>query len=60
MAVVVDPVDYERVLTEIETHGEVSQAMRFALCCKAFAHTAAYDGAIASYLGKLAESGAAK
>jgi phosphoribosylaminoimidazolecarboxamide formyltransferase / IMP cyclohydrolase len=60
VTVVVDPADYDRVLTEIETRGEPSQAMRFELCCKAFAHTAAYDGAIASHLGKLFESGAVK
>jgi phosphoribosylaminoimidazolecarboxamide formyltransferase/IMP cyclohydrolase len=60
VTVVVDPADYDRVLGEIETRGEPSLAMRFELCCKAFAHTAAYDGAIASHLGKLLESGAAK
>jgi phosphoribosylaminoimidazolecarboxamide formyltransferase/IMP cyclohydrolase len=59
VAVVVDPADYERVLGELETRGEISQALRFELCRKAFAHTAAYDGAIASHLGKLSEAGAA-
>jgi phosphoribosylaminoimidazolecarboxamide formyltransferase/IMP cyclohydrolase len=59
VAVVVDPADYERVLGEIETRGEISQALRFELCRKAFAHTAAYDGAIASHLGRLSEGGAA-
>ena len=50
VAIVVEPADYERVLTELESTGEISQPLRFELCCKAFAHTAAYDGAIASYL----------
>ena len=59
VSIVVDPADYDRVLTEIETRGEVPQAMRFELCRKAFAHTAAYDGAIASHLGRLSEGGAA-
>jgi phosphoribosylaminoimidazolecarboxamide formyltransferase/IMP cyclohydrolase len=59
VAVVVDPADYARVLGEIETRGEISQALRFELCRKAFAHTAAYDGAIASHLGRLSEGGAA-
>jgi phosphoribosylaminoimidazolecarboxamide formyltransferase/IMP cyclohydrolase len=59
VAVVVDPADYDRVLAEIEASGEISQALRFELCRKAFAHTAAYDGAIASHLGRLTESGAA-
>jgi len=60
VAVLVDPADYDRVLTEIETTGVVSPTLRFELCRKAFAHTAAYDGAIASHLGKLDENGAVK
>jgi len=59
VTVVVDPADYDRVLGEIEAHGEIPQSLRFELCRKAFAHTAAYDGAIASHLGRLAENGAA-
>ena len=59
VAVVVDPADYERVLVAIEGKGEISQALRFELCRKAFAHTAAYDGAIASHLGRLSEDGKA-
>jgi phosphoribosylaminoimidazolecarboxamide formyltransferase/IMP cyclohydrolase len=54
VAVVVDPADYARVLGEIQGSGEVSAATRYALARKAFAHTAAYDGAIASHLGRLA------
>ncbi len=42
-----------RVLAEIDAAGEVSAATRFRLARKAFAHTAAYDGAIASHLGRL-------
>jgi len=53
VAVLVDPTDYEPVLEEIEADGEVSAATRFRLARKAFAHTAAYDGAIASHLGRL-------
>jgi phosphoribosylaminoimidazolecarboxamide formyltransferase / IMP cyclohydrolase len=52
VAIVVDPSDYDRVLAEIESKGEVSQALRFDLCRKAFAHTASYDTAIASYLAQ--------
>jgi phosphoribosylaminoimidazolecarboxamide formyltransferase/IMP cyclohydrolase len=59
VTVVVDPADYDRVLAEIESKGELGQAMRFELCRKAFAHTAAYDGAIASHLGRLSDSGVA-
>jgi phosphoribosylaminoimidazolecarboxamide formyltransferase/IMP cyclohydrolase len=54
VAVVVDPADYARVLSEIQGQGEVSAATRYALARKAFAHTAAYDGAISSHLGRLA------
>ncbi|HXJ21084.1 MAG TPA: bifunctional phosphoribosylaminoimidazolecarboxamide formyltransferase/IMP cyclohydrolase [Polyangia bacterium] len=53
VAVVVDPADYAAVLAEIDAEGEVSAATRFRLARKAFAHTASYDGAIASHLGRL-------
>jgi phosphoribosylaminoimidazolecarboxamide formyltransferase / IMP cyclohydrolase len=56
---VVDPADYARVIADIETAGEVSAGVRFELARKAFAHTAAYDGAIAGHLGKLSGPGAA-
>jgi phosphoribosylaminoimidazolecarboxamide formyltransferase / IMP cyclohydrolase len=59
VAVVVDPADYPRVLAELESKGEISQVLRFELCRKAFAHTAAYDGAIAGHLGRLSENGVA-
>jgi phosphoribosylaminoimidazolecarboxamide formyltransferase / IMP cyclohydrolase len=52
VAVLVDPADYEKILSEIRT-GSVSEATRFELAKKAFAHTAAYDGAIANYLTAL-------
>jgi phosphoribosylaminoimidazolecarboxamide formyltransferase/IMP cyclohydrolase len=53
VAAIVDPADYARVLSEIQQHGSVSEETRFALARKVFAHTAAYDGAIASYLSSL-------
>ena len=53
VAVVVDPADYGRVLNEIRSGGEVSAHARFELAAKVFAHTAAYDGAIANYLSSL-------
>ena len=55
VAVVVDPADYTRVLQEIRRDGAVSEATRFGLAAKVFAHTAAYDGAIANYLTSLDE-----
>ena len=50
VAVVVDPADYDRVAGEIEQSGAVGEPTRFFLMRKAFAHTAAYDSAIAEYL----------
>jgi len=50
---VVDPADYARVLEEMRSSGGISEATRFALAKKVFAHTAAYDGAIANYLSSL-------
>jgi phosphoribosylaminoimidazolecarboxamide formyltransferase/IMP cyclohydrolase len=55
VAVVVDPGDYERVLVELKDNGVVGDALRFELARKVFAHTAAYDGAIANYLFSLDE-----
>ncbi|MBV8031723.1 MAG: bifunctional phosphoribosylaminoimidazolecarboxamide formyltransferase/IMP cyclohydrolase [Betaproteobacteria bacterium] len=55
VAVVVDPADYERVLGEIKARGAVSEPTRFELARKVFAHTSAYDGAIANYLFALDE-----
>ena len=54
VAAVVDPADYPRVLAEIRGGG-VTDSTRFALAKKVFAHTAAYDGAIANYLSSLNE-----
>jgi phosphoribosylaminoimidazolecarboxamide formyltransferase/IMP cyclohydrolase len=51
--VVVDPADYRKILHELETQGSVGEDTRFELARKVFAHTAAYDGAIANYLFSL-------
>jgi phosphoribosylaminoimidazolecarboxamide formyltransferase/IMP cyclohydrolase len=50
VAVVVDPADYEPVAAELEQTRALSEATRFRLMKKAFAHTAAYDAAISEYL----------
>jgi phosphoribosylaminoimidazolecarboxamide formyltransferase/IMP cyclohydrolase len=50
VAVVVDPADYGDVLVELRATKAISAERRRALACKAFAHTAAYDSAIAAYL----------
>ena len=48
---VADPADYARVLEDLDANGgALSDALRFALMRRAFAHTADYDGAIANYL----------
>ena len=49
--------DYAAVLGEIEGTGAVALATRAALAAKAFAHTAAYDGAIAGYLSSVRDDG---
>jgi len=52
VTIVVDPADYEAVLAELEKDTSVSEASRRRLQKKAFAHTAAYDAAIASWLAE--------
>jgi len=52
VAVVVDPVDYAPVLSEIQATGGVSAERRWHLAQKAFAHTAQYDAVIAAYLSQ--------
>ncbi len=49
VTVVVDPMDYRRVLEALR-HGGMTPALRRELAAKAFTHTAAYDGAIASWM----------
>jgi phosphoribosylaminoimidazolecarboxamide formyltransferase/IMP cyclohydrolase len=56
VAVVCDPVDYEAVATELQQRkNELSDETRRRLAAKAFAHTAAYDGVIASWLSGVDE-----
>jgi phosphoribosylaminoimidazolecarboxamide formyltransferase/IMP cyclohydrolase len=50
VAVVVDPVDYPRLLDELARPEGVSRETRLMFARKVFAHTAKYDGLIASYL----------
>jgi phosphoribosylaminoimidazolecarboxamide formyltransferase/IMP cyclohydrolase len=50
VTVVVDPVDYEKVLGEMASHsGMVSLELRQKLAAKAYARTAAYDAAISNW-----------
>ncbi len=52
VAAVVDPSDYDGILSELKTNrGTLSLGLRYRLAQKAFEHTAAYDRAIADFLG---------
>jgi phosphoribosylaminoimidazolecarboxamide formyltransferase/IMP cyclohydrolase len=48
---VCDPADYPAVLAEIRGSGDTAPETRRALAGKVFAHTAAYDAAIAAWFG---------
>lgn len=51
VAIVVDPSDYDDISYAIQNNdGVIDEMRRFALAAKAFAHTADYDAAIATYL----------
>ena len=50
VAVLVSPSQYEEVLAELREHGAITQPTRDRLAARAFAHTAAYDTAVAAYL----------
>ncbi len=50
VSVVIDPTDYEQVLSEIKETGAVSVKTNFYLAAKVFNHTAYYDTMIANYL----------
>jgi len=52
VAVVIEPGDYARVLTELRA-GNVQRDTKFMLAKKVFAHTAAYDGMISNFLSAL-------
>ncbi len=57
VSVIVESMDYETVLGELNAHGGVTAATRFRFAVKAFAHTAAYDGAITNHLSRLQNGG---
>ena len=51
VASVVDPADYENILSVLKTSGgSTNLDLRFQLARKAFAHTAVYDRTIADFL----------
>ncbi|MGH6875966.1 MAG: bifunctional phosphoribosylaminoimidazolecarboxamide formyltransferase/IMP cyclohydrolase, partial [Rhizomicrobium sp.] len=56
VTVVVDPGDYEAVLSELQTHnGATSSGLRRKLAQIAYARTAAYDAAVSNWLAEQAE-----
>jgi phosphoribosylaminoimidazolecarboxamide formyltransferase/IMP cyclohydrolase len=54
VAVIVDPEDYGKIISELKENGEVSLDTKFYLSAKVFMHTANYDSLIASYMKKQA------
>ena len=61
VAIVTSAGDYSRVLDEMKVHsGQLCYETRFDLAIKAYEHTAAYDGAIANYFGRLVPGGSDK
>ena len=54
---VVDPADYPEVLAELRQRGELSEGLRRRLAAAAFAHTAAYDAAIANWFAEQVAGG---
>ncbi|MBM4259993.1 MAG: bifunctional phosphoribosylaminoimidazolecarboxamide formyltransferase/IMP cyclohydrolase [Deltaproteobacteria bacterium] len=54
VGIVVDPADYEPILNELKANnGSLAPETHFRLFCKAFQHTARYDGAISNYFSSL-------
>lgn len=58
VAIVVNPNSYSDIIASLQANeGCLSLAQRFDLAIQAFEHTAAYDGAIANYFGRLVPGG---
>ncbi|MDQ6613592.1 MAG: bifunctional phosphoribosylaminoimidazolecarboxamide formyltransferase/IMP cyclohydrolase [Actinomycetota bacterium] len=57
VGVVVDPADYGTVVDELRREGALTTPTRRRLARSAFAHTAAYDGAIATWFDSLEPQG---
>ena len=56
VTVVIDPADYLQVLAEMDATGSTAYGTRLALATKVYAHTSAYDGAIAAWLSSLTQA----
>lgn len=57
VTVVCDPKDYQPLISELKTNGNISNETRKRLAVKAFNHTASYDAAISNYFRKQFHSG---
>jgi phosphoribosylaminoimidazolecarboxamide formyltransferase / IMP cyclohydrolase len=54
VAVIIDPDDYEKIISEMQgLNGDLSYTTRLGLAKKVFHHTSRYDGLIAAYLTKV-------
>ncbi|CAN5271596.1 bifunctional phosphoribosylaminoimidazolecarboxamide formyltransferase/IMP cyclohydrolase [soil metagenome] len=59
VTVLVDPGDYATLLDTLAAQGGIPADLRMTLATRAFRHTAAYDGAIAGWLGARTDQAAA-
>jgi phosphoribosylaminoimidazolecarboxamide formyltransferase/IMP cyclohydrolase len=59
VGVAVDAGDYPAILAALRTDRSLPRALRLSLAAKAFAHTAAYDEAVAGYLARAVGSAGA-
>ena len=57
VGIVVNPNHYDEILAILKEHGELTNEYRFGLAKEAFAHTAAYDVAIANYMSGILDEG---
>ena len=57
VGIVVNPAHYSEIIDMLKTDGDLSYEYRFALAKEAFAHTAAYDTAIANFMSQQLNEG---
>jgi phosphoribosylaminoimidazolecarboxamide formyltransferase/IMP cyclohydrolase len=58
VAVIVEPTDYEKIISELKNlNGDLLYKTRLELAKKVFRHTSRYDGLIADYLKRVIEAG---
>ncbi|MDU7754676.1 MAG: bifunctional phosphoribosylaminoimidazolecarboxamide formyltransferase/IMP cyclohydrolase, partial [Veillonella sp.] len=57
VGIVVNPNHYDEILAMLKDRGELTKEYRFGLAKEAFAHTAAYDVAIANYMSGILNEG---